>query len=83
MKLFPEQNQREAKERILQKNYQSQQRDMQAESQFYKVHVVQLMNQYFLGGGNNVELVRRILAIRDYWIETKDYSSMFVNFKWQ
>lgn len=39
--------------------------------------------KYHLGLGNNHELVKRIMDTREDWQQTKDSSSMFVNFRWQ
>jgi hypothetical protein len=38
--------------------------------------------KYFVGGGNNGDLVRRVMRRREGWVETKENSSMFVQFKW-
>lgn len=39
--------------------------------------------KFYIGGGNNSERIRKLLSKRDGWVETKDPTTMFVNFKWQ
>ena len=41
------------------------------------------MYKFYLGGGNNSDLVRKVLLKRDWWKETNEGNSMLVNFKWQ
>jgi hypothetical protein len=39
--------------------------------------------KYYIGGGNNSELVKKVMKHREGWVETKESSSMFIHFKWQ
>ncbi|CAD8134692.1 unnamed protein product [Paramecium pentaurelia] len=49
------------------------------------IKIIEQSNEYKynLGLGNNHELVQRIMDTRVDWQQTKDNSSMFVNFRWQ
>ena len=38
--------------------------------------------KYFLGKGNNPEIVRKVMATRSNWEEVNDFESMTTNFKW-
>jgi hypothetical protein len=38
--------------------------------------------KYFIGGGNNKELVDKIMERRDWWEPTESFNTLF-NFKWQ
>jgi hypothetical protein len=38
--------------------------------------------KYYIGPGNNGELVKRVMQKRDWWRETTSFDTMF-NFKWQ
>lgn len=39
--------------------------------------------RFFIGLGNNGELVRRVLSTRSQWSETGDGKELFVNLRWQ
>ena len=39
--------------------------------------------QYYLGKGNNEDLIRRVLGCRATWHESEDSTSAFINLKWQ
>ncbi|KAL4443142.1 hypothetical protein ABPG74_002209 [Tetrahymena malaccensis] len=39
--------------------------------------------KFYVGGGNNGERIRKLMLKREGWVETKDPTTMFVNFKWQ
>lgn len=39
--------------------------------------------RFYIGCGNNGELVRRVLSTRSQWVETADAKELFINLKWQ
>ena len=39
--------------------------------------------KFYLGKGNNEDLVRRVLSTRGIWVEKEDSTNSFINFKWQ
>jgi hypothetical protein len=39
--------------------------------------------RFFIGVGNNGELVRRVLSTRSQWTETADGKELFINLRWQ
>ena len=39
--------------------------------------------KYYVGPGNNEELVRKVLSHRQQWEERTDVKSSVLNFKWQ
>lgn len=50
------------------------------DKQYYVHH---LPTQFYLGRGNNEDLVRRVLRTRGSWIQKQDSTNAFINFKWQ
>lgn len=41
------------------------------------------MSQYYIGSGNNEQLIKKVMKRRFWWKETFDSTTMLVNFKWQ
>lgn len=38
--------------------------------------------KYFLGPGNNTELIKRVMRTRNQWIEAEGSKDLFVNLRW-
>ncbi|EGR30349.1 hypothetical protein IMG5_134390 [Ichthyophthirius multifiliis] len=48
-----------------------------------QINKFNLIYKYYLGDGNNCQLIRKVMQTRKNWIETNHSQTMFVNFKWQ